>query len=466
MTARGVVLLSTASASNAANVAFPDGFVWGAGTSAFQIEGALTAGGRGPSIWDDFSARPGAVFDGNTGEPACDSYRRWADDVALLGDAGLNAYRFSFSWPRILPAGTGAMNAEGIEFYRAAMEALLAVGVEPWPTLYHWDLPAALQAKGGWENRDIVSWFGEYVEVIAEQLGDLFGNCWILNEPNYHALLGFRLGTNAPGIKSEKAFLSAMHHQNVVQREAARALRGLVPAMKVGTVITLQHCRPSGDNPGDHAAAERLDAMVNRAFLDPALLGRYPVAIETALDEHGLLTPADRESMRADLDFLGVNFYGPFYAATNGATGLEIAPTPLGVPVTPIGLPDQPEDLRAVLDELRKDYGNPVVYISEIGTGEWVGGADGMIDDQVVQVDDQHRIEFYRRHFAEVATAIADGSNCRGIFVWSLLDNLEWEYGWAVRFGLVKVDSRTQQRTPKASYRWYAKVAEANAIVS
>lgn len=226
-------------------VTFPDSFVWGAGTSAFQIEGGLTAGGRGPSIWDDFSERPGAVFDGNRGEPACDSYRRWADDAALLRDAGLRAYRFSFSWPRILPFGTGQVNEEGIEFYRVAMESLLEVGVQPWPTLYHWVLPTALQEMGGWENRDIVSWFSEYAQVVAEHLGDLFGHCWILNEPNYHALLGYRLGTNAPGKKSEDAFYAAMHHQNVVQRDVARRV-----GVRVGGAVRARQGRLP--EPGAH----------------------------------------------------------------------------------------------------------------------------------------------------------------------------------------------------------------------
>ena len=442
---------------------FPDGFTWGLGTSAYQIEGSLEADGRGPSIWEQFKRNDGAVYDGNRFDPACDSYRRWDDDVRLLVGAGVGAYRFSFAWPRMLPEGVGQVNEAGVAFYDRAIDTLLEAGIEPVPTLYHWDLPLALHERGGWESREIVDWFAEYAALAADRFGDRLGRVWVLNEPNYHAWLGYRLGTNAPGHMSHDAFMRCMHHQNLVTASAAAVLRASRPALRVGTVITLQHCRPVTDDPADIEAGRLMDLYINRGFLDPVLLGRCPTEVQADLERIGAWRDGDDTAAHADLDFLGVNFYGPFFAKANHEIGFELARPTGGVAVTPIGLPDEPEDLYDVLAELRDEYGNPEVMISEIGTAEWVGAKPGgQSHDDRVQLDDQYRIDFYRRHFAEVHRAIGDGCNCTGVFAWSLLDNIEWEYGWAVRFGLVKVDSATGERTPKASYRWLAELARSN----
>ncbi|MEU8104996.1 GH1 family beta-glucosidase [Nonomuraea muscovyensis] len=430
-------------------------FLWGSATAAYQIEGATGEDGRGPSVWDTFAHEPGRVRDGHTGDVACDHYHRWREDVALMSELGAGAYRFSISWPRVLPEGIGAPNPQGLDFYDRLVDGLLAAGITPVPTLFHWDLPQALQDRGGWLNRDVAGWFADYAAVVAERLADRV-RMWItLNEPFVHMAFGYGMGIHAPGQALLLDALPVAHHQLLGHGLAVRALR----AAGAEQVLLTNNCtpvRPASGSPQDVAAADAYDVLHNRLFADPVLLGRYP-----DLSAYGVDAPDDALGVRdgdlatiaAPLDGLGVNYYNPTrIAAPAGAEpGLPFADVGItGHPTTAFGWPVVPDGLRELLTGLRDRYGAalPPIYVTENGCSQ----PDELTPEGV---DDQERIAFLRDHIAAMERARAEGVDVRGYFVWSLLDNFEWAEGYHQRFGLVHVDFATQRRTPKASFRWY-----------
>ncbi|MGE5540528.1 MAG: GH1 family beta-glucosidase [Gemmatimonas sp.] len=432
-------------------IPFPDDFVWGASTSAYQIEGAVAADGRGPSIWDVFSHTPGKVIGGDTGDVACDHYNRYGEDVDLLAAAGFRAYRFSIAWPRVFPDGTGRVNAAGLDFYDRLVDALLARGVEPWACLYHWDLPQALQARGGWLGRDVVPAYAEYAEVAVKRLGDRVKRWITFNEPNVHALFGYGLGEMAPGLRGRGNVLAAIHHQNLAHGTAVAALRAARGDLRIGTVLSLQPSLAATDRPEDRRAAEMWDAVWNTSCLDPLFRGAYPDLL--ASEYAPLVRPGDLETIPRPIDFLGVNYYSPMYqrADAGGLFGTGWGATPPGIGLTAMKWPIQPHGLYDQLIRLRDGYGNPEVYVTESGAA---------FDDRVDsagQVEDAARIAFLRDHLHWASRAVADGARLKGYFVWSLLDNFEWANGYSKRFGIVRVDYATQRRTPKASYHWLAR---------
>ena len=431
----------------------PADFRWGASTAAYQIEGAVHEDGRGPSVWDVFAARPGAVRDGHTGAVACDHYHRYAEDIALMRGLGLDGYRFSIAWPRIQPTGSGPVNAAGLDFYDRLVDALLAAGITPLPTLFHWDLPQALEDTGGWLDRDTAYRFAEYAALVADRLGDRVPAWITLNEPFVHMVYGYALGIHAPGRALMLDALPAAHHQLLGHGLAATVLRERGLAVMIANNLT--PVRPATDDPADVAAATAYDALHNRLFTDPLLLGRYPdlSAFGLAEDLGGCVLPGDLELIAAPgLDGLGVNYYNPTRIAAPTDPGLPFTEAPIdGVPRTAFDWPVVPDGLRELLVGLRDRYGAalPPVTITENGCSV----ADEPAADGTVQ--DQPRIDYLTGHLDALAAAVAEGVDVRGYYTWSLLDNFEWAEGFSQRFGLVHVDFDTQRRTPKASYAWY-----------
>ncbi len=433
---------------------FPDRFVWGASTSSYQIEGAVTAGGRGPSVWDSFSHAYGKVANGDTGDVACDHYNRYAEDVDLMAKAGMNAYRFSVAWPRIQPTGTGAPNAEGLDFYDRLTDALLAKGIAPWPCLYHWDLPQALQDRGGWTNRDIAGWFTDYAQIVAARIGDRAKHWTMLNEPSVHAIFGHGLGGHAPGLTGKANYFKAIHHQNLAQGMALKALRaaGGGKGWQLGTVLSLQPVWPVGGLDANYGASLMWDAVWNRACLDPLLRGAYPELLHDGFAP--LVKAGDLEAIRQPIDFLGINYYSRMHQQPDpgGLFGTGYGSPPEGTPTTGMGWPVEPDGIAEILIELKQEYGNPPVYVMENGAAyPDQTGPQGFVQDK-------DRISYLRRHMLAGHQALEEGVDLRGWFVWSLLDNFEWAEGYRHRFGLIEVDRETLERRPKASYHWYADV--------
>ena len=427
---------------------FPQDFVWGASTSSYQIEGAVAEDGRGKSIWDVYSHTPGRVANGDTGDVSCDHYHRWREDIDLLAAAGFNAYRFSTAWSRIKPDGSGAVEPRGLDFYDRLVDGLMSRGIAPWLCLYHWDLPQALQDKGGWTNRDIVRHFADYAVVVARRLGDRVKHWAMLNEANVHAVLGCGSGGGAPGVTGLENMTAAWHHLNLAQGRALSALRAERADLRLGTVIALQPVRPAAADEADRRAAARFDAFWNGACLDPLFRGHYPAPI--AGEFAHVIADGDLAATKAPVDFLGVNYYAPSYIthAPGSLLGLRFGAVPEGLPVTALGWAIDPDALVEELVHLRARCGDPDLYITENGAcfDEVVAG-DGTVHD-----DD--RIDYLSRHLDAAGRAIAAGVKLRGYFVWSLLDNFEWSEGYSRRFGIVHVDYATLRRTPKASYRW------------
>ncbi|MEV4455610.1 GH1 family beta-glucosidase [Microbispora sp. NPDC049633] len=419
-------------------------FLWGTATASYQIEGAVTEDGRGPSIWDTFSHTPGRVRDGHTGDVACDHYHRYAEDVALMAGLGVNAYRFSIAWPRVLPTGAGQVNQAGLDFYDRLVDALCENGITPVPTLFHWDLPQALEDEGGWLGRDTSRRFADYAAVVAERLADRV-RMWItLNEPFVHMVEGYGLGIHAPGRALMFDALPVAHHQLLGHGLATQALR----AAGAEQVLITNNCtpvRPASGSPEDLAAAETYDILHNRLFNDPVLTGAYPDL--TAFGVEIPVRPGDLETIAEPLDGLGINYYNPTRIGGPGGDGLPFRFEEIpGVPTTAFGWPVVPDGLRELLDGLKARYGDalPPVYITENGCSY-----EGL--------DDQERIAYLDGHIRAMRRADVD---LRGYFVWSLLDNFEWAEGYHQRFGLVHVDFETQERTPKASYHWLRKFLE------
>ena len=433
--------------SNAWNL--PSDFTFGASTAAYQIEGAVTEGGRGTSIWDTFCAEPGRIVDGSSGAQACDHYHRYAEDVALLKGLGVQGYRFSIAWPRIQPEGGGRVNAEGLAFYDRLLDELLAAGIEPMATLYHWDLPQPLQDdKGGWLNRATAERFGEYAALCGMRFGDRVKRWVPVNEPNVAGLLGYALGRMAPGETLVFDALPAVHHLLLGHGRAVQALRA-AGATEIGTATNHSPMWPASEGAEDVAAADIADTLWNRLFADPVLLGSYPAGFAEAMP--GPVTE-DLAAIGAPLDFYGLNYYNPMLVAAPP----EGDPMPFeyrdveGYPMTDFNWPVVPDGLRDCLVTLKERYpGLPPVLITESGCSYGMGpDADGVVDDQP-------RIDYLDAHLRAVGAAIAEGVDVRGFYTWSLIDNFEWAEGYTQRFGLVHVDYPTQRRTPKRSYGWY-----------
>jgi beta-glucosidase len=452
---------------------FPEGFTWGAATAAYQIEGAVRADGRGPSVWDTFSHTPGKVRGGDTGDIACDSYHRYREDVALMASLGLGAYRFSVSWPRVQPDGRGPVNQRGLDHYRALIDELSGHGIAAAVTLYHWDLPQALQDEGGWAARDTAQRFAEYAAIVAEALGDRVTRWITLNEPQVVASHGYRTGTHAPGVRDAAAAAATTHHLLLGHGLAAQALRAAVSA-PVGVTLDLHPVQVLGERGSDGLEQARAisDASLNGLFLEPLLHGSYPAHARPGLVPPGTLVAAgDMDTISRPLDFLGVNYYSCVYLRAGDPADLRRneEPSRFGMPGvveyrpghldrTPMGWLVDPEGLYDVLMRLSKDAPGLPLFVTENGcAAEDYVGPDGTVNDV-------ERVSFLHRHLDAAGRAIRDGANLAGYFVWSLLDNFEWACGYQKRFGIVFVDFGTQRRVPKASARFYAGVARANAV--
>jgi beta-glucosidase len=446
-------------------VRFPEGFRWGTATAAYQIEGAWQEDGKSESIWDRFAHTPGKIKGGHTGDVACDSYHRLAEDLALMREMHLDSYRFSVSWPRILPGGSGPVNAKGIAYYSRLIDALLDAGIRPFPTLYHWDLPQVLEDRGGWPERDTAGRFADYAEAVVRALGDRVQSWMLFNEPHIFTVMGYLVGIHAPGRRDLEAFLRATHTVNLAQAEAFRAVKAVRADALVGTAFNLSPCEPSGDTLADADAAERWHAFVNLWYLEPALRGRYPDAFVGGppLERMGV-REGDLARLRAPLDFLGVNLYTRTRVRHDpqAGWGLQAIPThPVGGddgPKTDFGWEVWPRALYDMLMRLTRDFDRPVLEVTENGCSYGDGpGPDGVVRDT-------RRIDYHRGFLEQVARAIEAGADVRGYHAWTLMDNLEWAEGFEQRFGLAWVDfSRPDRpRRLKQSGGWYGQVAADN----
>lgn len=424
------------------------GFLWGAATSSYQIEGAVTVDGRGPSIWDTFAATPGRVHNGDTGAVAADHYHRYREDVGIMAELGLDAYRFSIAWPRVQPLGSGPVNQRGLDFYQRLTDELLENNIQPWPTLYHWDLPQALEDAGGWPERDTANRFAEYAAAVHDALSDRITHWTTLNEPWCSAFLGYAIGRHAPGRREPAAAVTAAHHLLLGHGLAAQAMRN----SQVGITLNLTQVYPNSAAETDLDAVRRIDGMQNRVFLDPLLRGAYPEDVLEDVPFDGI-QDGDLNTIAAPLDFLGVNYYFPLIVAGDGpyAESAYVGSPHVifidgGRPRTTMGWEIDERGLLDLLLRLSREYPALPLYITENGAA---------FDDST---HDPARVAYLRGHLEACAEAIERGVPLRGYFVWSLLDNFEWAHGFKQRFGIVHVDYATQRRTPKDSARWYADV--------
>lgn len=424
---------------------FPKNFIWGVATSAFQIEGASATDGKGPSIWDDFCKVPGAIQDASDGTQACDHYHRWASDLDLIADLGVNAYRFSIAWPRVQPLGSGAFNEAGFAFYERLVDGMLARGLKPYLTLNHWDLPSALQAQGGWANRETVHRFVEYACEVARRLGDRVASICTHNEPWVVAVLGHEVGNFAPGIKSRAVMLQVAHHLLLSHGLALTALRAQGCKSSLGIVLNLSPQQAATDSPADIAKTRLEDGKGLRWYMGPLFKGEYPadVLAHVGADAPTVL-PGDMESIRVAMDFVGVNFYFRCVQSADETWDIKAS----GNDITDMGWEVYPQGLTDLLVRMHRDYTLPSVLITENGAA---------FKDEVVdgKVHDVQRQRYIQNHIAAVNQAMEQGVPVDGYFVWSLLDNFEWSSGYAKRFGIVRVDYETQERTLKDSALWY-----------
>jgi beta-glucosidase len=449
------------SAPRQAAISFPDGFRWGAATSAYQIEGASREDGKGESIWDRFVQVPGAIRGGATGDVACDHYHRWSEDVSLLRDLGLNAYRFSIAWTRILPDGRGRPNERGLAFYERLVDALLAAGVEPWITLYHWDLPQALQDAGGWPDRRTVGAFVDLADLVTRRLGDRVRHWMTINEPWEIGVLGYGEGVHAPGRWNRRLALQAIHHLLVAHGLARGAIRSNRPDADVAIVLDMVTCYPDRPIEADADAAHRMDGYFNRWFLDPLFRRTYPADLWAAYgaDAPALLT-ADMETIHDPGELVGLNYYYSAWVRQSWAAPLRARVVAPHVPDrTALRWAVHPEGLAAALLRLRDEYGLKRIVVAESGA------AFRDRPDRAGRVADRARARYHARYLEAIAGAIGRGAPVIGHFAWSLLDNFEWQLGYGPRFGLIRVDYATQRRTPKLSAEWYGSVARANRLL-
>jgi beta-glucosidase len=460
---------STSAQPALAGITFPDGFIWGAATASYQIEGAVREDGRGPSIWDTFTRTPGRVHAGHTGDVACDHYHRYVDDVALMADLGLASYRFSIAWPRIQPDGTGPVNVKGVDFYDRLTDELLGKGIDPVATLYHWDLPQTLEDLGGWANRLTAEAFAEYAQIMYAKLGDRVGTWTTLNEPWCSAYLGYASGRHAPGRQEPAAAFAAVHHLLLGHGLATRALRS-AGARSVSITLNPSVTFPvDPENAADREAVRIVDGLSNRMFLDPLLKGQYPadmLAHMARFTDLSYIQDGDLAAIKAPIDVLGINFYQPSYvSAKPGAPAAPDQPGSEGIayrdpdgPVTDMNWLIEPSGLTRLLKRIHDDYDGIPMLITENGAAYPEGPAeDG-------DVHDTRRIEYLDGHLRACHDALAAGVDLRGYFVWSLMDNFEWAEGYAKRFGIVHVDYTTQQRVLKDSAKWYREVIRRNGI--
>ncbi|MEO7125350.1 MAG: GH1 family beta-glucosidase [Nakamurella sp.] len=450
-------------------IVFPDGFVWGAATSSYQIEGAAAEDGRTASIWDTFCRMPGRVLNGDTGDVACDHYHRMEEDLDLMAGLGLKSYRFSTAWPRIVPNSSGAVEQRGLDFYSRLVDGLLVRGIEPMVTLYHWDLPQSLQDVGGWANRETANRFAEYAAVVGTALGDRVSTFLTLNEPWCSAFLGYATGVHAPGLTDRSMAFTAAHHLNLAHGQAVTALRSVLPGgAQVGVTLNLSQVEPDDpDSPADLAASEHVVDIANRIFTEPMLRGRYPDRLfeqTRHLTDWSFVADGDLAAIASPIDVLGINYYQPArikapHGDTNLWPGTDLAASAEQVgPYTAMGWSIIPDGLTKLLVSVHQDYPEIPLMITENGCAfNDVANVDG-------EVHDPNRVSFLRGHLAAVHTAIVAGADVRGYYVWSLMDNFEWAVGYSARFGIVHVDFGNQRRTLKDSARWYRDVAAANAL--
>ncbi|MBC23727.1 MAG: beta-glucosidase [Phycisphaerae bacterium] len=444
---------------------FPDGFLWAAAAAAYQIEGAAFDGGRGRSVWDDFCDIEGAVRNGHTGEVACDHYNRYLEDVACMADLGLHAYRLSISWPRILPAGIGEPNEEGLRFYDRLIDALLEAGIQPWVTLFHWDFPSDLQARGGWLQRDSAEWFGEFAGLVAARLGDRVTHWITLNEPQVYIDLGHKIGTHAPGLKlSLHDQLLAGHNTLRAHGLAVQAIRSGSPnECRIGFTGVGRACCPVDQLDETIEAARRKTNGVERDhhfsnawWFDPVCLGEYPShGIEVFGSDMPSIPDGDMQQINQPIDFLGLNIYQGSYVELDEDGAARDVPLDVGHPITAFDWPVVPEALHWGPRFVHERYDLPI-YITENGLAsmDWVA-RDG-------RVHDINRIDYTGRYLEQLRQAIEAGTDVRGYFHWSILDNFEWAEGYTKRFGLIHVDYPTGRRTPKESSQWYSGVIASN----
>jgi beta-glucosidase len=449
-----------------ARLRFPAGFWWGASTAAYQIEGASDVDGRAPSIWDTFAAIPGRTENGDTGRTACDHYSRFAGDVGLMAELGLTAYRFSIAWPRVMPGPGGKPHPRGLDFYDRLVDELLAAEIKPAATLYHWDLPQAIEDRGGWAVRETASRFAEYAAAVANRLGDRVAMWNTLNEPWCSAFLGYGAGVHAPGRTSYADALAATHHLLLAHGRAAEILRSRCGDAQISIALNAGTVRPATGSEPDRDAARMIDGMLNRVFFDPLLRGSYPADVldDTAwVSDWSFVRDGDLAEISQPLDAIGVNYYQPDVVAAGPGPSLPY-PTrgrvwwpPVEGPKTGMGWAVDPSGLHETLVRITRDYGSIPLYVTENGAA---------FDDTVTagRVHDPERIAFLRAHFEAAHRALADGVDLRGYFVWSLLDNFEWAFGYGKRFGLIRVDYETQERTPKDSAFWYRDVIAAGGV--
>ena len=450
----------------------PDDFLFGAATSACQIEGAATEGGRGDSIWDVFARRPGRIAGGATPATACDHFRRYRDDVRLMARLGIGAYRFSIAWPRVIPRGYGAVNRTGLDFYDSLTDTLLEHAITPLATLYHWDLPQGLQERGGWPVRDTARYFADFAEQVVRRLGDRVPLWATLNEPHVAAHLGHEHGVHAPGLRGLGTALQAAHHLLLAHGLAVEVLRDLAPRARVGIAVNVAPVHAAGDGDADQAAAARADGYFNRWYLDPLLRGAYPEDLTDAYRELDLLPQVheyDLAAIAVPVDFVGVNYYSRYLVAADGGAGSGLRQRELGFRVldaggagsrerTAMGWEVYPEGLTEAVLRVARDYAPAAIYLTENGAAyDDDPGADGDFDDRARQA-------YLHAHLEAAGAALAAGAPLRGYFVWSLLDNFEWQHGYRKRFGLVHVDFRTGARTPRRSAHWYRDAIAAGGV--
>ncbi|SDL38188.1 GH1 family beta-glucosidase [Microbacterium azadirachtae] len=437
---------------------FPTDFVWGAATAAPQIEGSVDADGRTPSIWDVFARVPGTVADGDTLDRADEHYLRWRDDVALMSDLGVDAYRFSIAWPRIVPVGDGVVNRRGLDFYDALVDELLGKGIEPFATLYHWDLPQWQQERGGWADRSVAHRFAEYASLVADRLGDRVRNWMTLNEPWVYVFLGHLDGVHAPGIRSEEQAVRAMHHSLLAHGLGTQALRAALPADRnVGIALSMSPAEPATRSPEDAAAAERFDLYRNWLFLHPITHGEYHPGTEALFDEEIPIEAGDLEVIASPIDFVGINYYARgVVQADDSVPVIRAKETPPAGVFTAMGWEVHAQGIADIVVQTHEKYAPGAIYITENGSA-WDDeeASDGSIVDTP-------RVDYLLDHLTAAAGCLDTGAPLRGYFAWSLLDNFEWAEGYRKRFGIVHVDYPTQRRTVKQSGAVYRAVALVN----
>lgn len=450
---------------------FPENFLWGTATASYQIEGAVNEDGRGPSIWDTFSHTPGKTYRGDTGDIACDHYHRLEEDLDLMAELGLQAYRFSVAWPRIQPDGTGPANQKGLDFYRRLVDGLRQRGIEPMLTLYHWDLPQVLEDNGGWTNRETSGRFAEYTDILYEALSDSVSYWITLNEPWVASWLGHAYGIHAPGKTDPNAALSATHHLLLGHGLAMERMRSAGDGNNLGVTLNLHPARPGRDRDADREAATRVDGQANRLYLDPLFRGEYPEDVFSYYRQHGadlsFVQEGDLDKISAPIDFLGVNYY--FRHTVRDApeetpsqvpfSDLQARPIiPHAGEKTAMGWPVEPEGLTQMLVRIKEEYADVPIFVTENGRA-----VHDYVDPEG-EVKDEERVSYLDVHFRAVREAMDRGVDLRGYMVWSFLDNFEWAEGYAMRFGLVFVDYGTRKRIPKASARWYSEVIRRNGL--